>query len=70
MTKSRKIILDCPGDQCHHMSPYERETGGSESEKRCYKVGVMLFKDGEGFQDPRNTGGLQKLEKAREQIVP
>lgn len=35
--------------------------------KRCYPTG---FEDGGRGQEPRDAGGLQKLEKAGKQILP
>lgn len=58
--------------------PNNQERGGSESEredvraelrlgKRCYPTG---FEDGGRGQEPRDAGGLHKLEKSRKQILP
>ena len=47
----------------------KREATGPKSEKRCGSDTTADVADKRGYK-PRKTSGLQKLEKAKKQILP
>ena len=53
--------------QCHYKGPY---LGGCRVRVKEAEVGEMFFEDRGRGHKPRITGSFQKLEEAKEQILP